>query len=373
MKSHGCSTRWRISLQVTLVILLAGAMVVAVPGCSGCKKSPATAKNKAKPKTKKQKQDEEDELEKKKKEKPKPDFEISKINTFPDDPTTEINYVKPGHWVIANLQMKANNFDFRGDLDCAAIGSDDNVMEVEKTAFQMRLSRPSTLPKGQIKNFEMLYHVPRRPFLANNLGRRQVQLRSALQAGRGGREVIIQKDGTIAMPEHCFFLTVLARDPDAYGYLKKIPSVQAPRWRPNEMAETGESSEFRLYYRVVLPKIEEFAPLPSHPLTWTSMSVVLWDELNPNQLSPDQQQAMLDWLHWGGATHHQRPGLARFVEGKFLGRLPAGRKSAVHRTAAGEFRFAESGVVGRQSADQRSARLDGAGQTADRWRSTETA
>jgi hypothetical protein len=54
------------------------------------------------------------------------------------------------------------------------------------------------------------------------------------------------------------------------------------------------------YYRLVLPLEPDKPPLSPHPLTWTPISHVLWDAMVPENLNPSQQQAMLDWLHWGG-------------------------------------------------------------------------
>ena len=38
----------------------------------------------------------------------------------------------------------------------------------------------------------------------------------------------------------------------------------------------------------------------AHPLTWSTISHVIWDGLAPEAVGTGQQQAMLDWLHWGG-------------------------------------------------------------------------
>ena len=54
------------------------------------------------------------------------------------------------------------------------------------------------------------------------------------------------------------------------------------------------------YYRLVLPMEPDKPTLSSHPLTWTTISHVIWDGLPPDVLSVSQQQALLDWLHWGG-------------------------------------------------------------------------
>src|SRR5262249_9038593 len=54
------------------------------------------------------------------------------------------------------------------------------------------------------------------------------------------------------------------------------------------------------YYRLVLPMDPDKPGLSSHPLTWTTISHVIWDGQAPDVLSLSQQQALLDWLHWGG-------------------------------------------------------------------------
>ncbi len=54
------------------------------------------------------------------------------------------------------------------------------------------------------------------------------------------------------------------------------------------------------YYRLVLPMEPDKPLLSAHPLTWTTTSHVIWDGLSPEVLSVSHQQALLDWLHWGG-------------------------------------------------------------------------
>lgn len=40
--------------------------------------------------------------------------------------------------------------------------------------------------------------------------------------------------------------------------------------------------------------------LPTHGLAWTSTAYVLWDDVGPELLDTPQQQALIDWIHWGG-------------------------------------------------------------------------
>jgi len=59
-------------------------------------------------------------------------------------------------------------------------------------------------------------------------------------------------------------------------------------------------TERQRYYRLVLPLEPTRPPLSPHPLTWTTISHVIWDGMAPDTLPAAQQQAMLDWIHWGG-------------------------------------------------------------------------
>ncbi len=49
-----------------------------------------------------------------------------------------------------------------------------------------------------------------------------------------------------------------------------------------------------------LPMEADKPALSSHPLTWTTISHAIWDGYTPDTLTFSQQQALLDWLHWGG-------------------------------------------------------------------------
>ena len=79
-----------------------------------------------------------------------------------------------------------------------------------------------------------------------------------------------------------------------------------------------------MHYRVILPPPDRRVPLPSQPLAWTPIAYLLWDGLRPNLLTPDQQQALLDWLHWGGQIIVSGPNSLDRAAGQFPGTLLAG-------------------------------------------------
>ena len=156
-----------------------------------------------------------------------------------------------------------------------------------------------------------------------------VWLRNTLRARRGGREVYGADEPTTMMPAYQFFFVVLADDPDRYGYLKRLDSIVPPS------VGEGNLAEATMHYRVILPPADRRVPLPSQGLTWTPIAYLLWDGLRPNLLTPDQQQALLDWLHWGGQIIVSGPNSLDLLRGSFLEPyLPALAAEAVRLPAA---------------------------------------
>ena len=86
---------------------------------------------------------------------------------------------------------------------------------------------------------------------------------------------------------------------DAYNDYAHWARFQA-MGAPSEDRSVTDDQERRRYYRLVLPLEPDKPLVSSHPLTWTTISHVIWDGMSPDILTSPQQQAMLDWLHWGG-------------------------------------------------------------------------
>ncbi|MBW3599627.1 MAG: hypothetical protein KY475_20435 [Planctomycetes bacterium] len=282
---------WRGAIS----LLLGAVLLVSLPGCRGCLGIDPVAERERKKK-------EAEEAAEKKKKKPKPDFEVANLQLTTADEQVLQNLVKPGHWTSASQVMRANNFDFPADLESSTVDRGGEPIELEHAPYGLRMSRPASLPKGQAKSFEMFFYIPRRVGATSQAPWFETKLRSR----RGGREAYGTLKPASVMPSFQYFMVVLAQDPDRYGYLKRLPSIIPP---------TDSIDQDTLqYYRVVLPQIEKLAPVPSHALTWTAIAHVVWDDLDVSVLSPDQQQAILDWLHWGGQLVISGP--------NSLGRLP---------------------------------------------------
>ncbi|MDA1055136.1 MAG: hypothetical protein O3C40_32340 [Planctomycetota bacterium] len=287
-----------MSKTMLWLCLTLGSLVV-LTGCRGCSNDPLVERDK-------KLEDEEN-----KKKKPEEDFEFQLAHTVPADDTLAAPFVKPGHWVTVAHDLKANNRNVHAELHTTATDRNEKPIFVDDTPFMLSSSRPAPLPKGQAKRFETPYFIPRTE------GGKTVGLHRELRAAPSGN--LLKKDWqpVLNMEGYQYFFMVLAADPDRYGYLKRLPSVSSP-------TADDYTTDAYLYYRVLLPQLKRIAPLPTNPLTWTSTAYILWDDADPNMLTPDQCQAMLDWLYWGGQLVISGPNTLEKLKGTFLDEyLPA--------------------------------------------------
>ncbi len=293
--------------KTMLWLCLAMAGTVVLTGCRGCT-DPIVERDKKL------------EDEEKKKKKPEEDFEFQLARTVPADDTLAAPLVKPGHWVTFAHDLKANNGDARADLHTSATDQDLRPFFVDETPFMLTSSRPAPLPKGQQKRFETPYFIPR---AATDAAGKNAGLHRELRAAPSGNLLKMDWQRLTNMEGYQYFFMVLAADPDRFGYLKRLPSVKAP-------VADDFNTDYYLYYRVLLPQLDRIAPLPSNPLTWTSIAYILWDDADPNMLTPDQCQAMLDWLNWGGQLIINGPNTLEKLQGTFLEEyLPASATNTI--------------------------------------------
>ncbi len=257
------------------------------------------------------------ELERLKKEKPKPNFSQFRVFTEPNeksftDPKEKENQrivtaLKPGHWTSILVETKANNFDFSGEMVSTPQDQQQNPIGLEGSSFRLVTSRPVALPKGQQKSLETLFFAPR-----SAVPRTSTWIANRLHDRRHGEQSQATMEPILHMPSFQYFLVVLARDRSRWGYLKVLDCVRPP-------AEfVPINAEEACYYRVLLPRTDQPLALPTQSLCWTNIAYLVWDDVLPTALSPEQQQALLDWLHWGGGLIISGPQTLDALRGTFL-------------------------------------------------------
>ena len=296
-----------------------------LPGCGGCRQDPA------KEKTQEEIEKELMERRRKEAEKPKADFEAKGVSTRP--PAAQVvgtNY-KPGHWTGAVLENAlANNFDFVGEMELQVTEKGEPV-PLLASPFELAFCRDMALAKGQPKGLESLLYVP--PVTSN------CSVACRWNASRGGRRAFEMGHALSGhMPSYQYHLVVMARLPELYGYVQRLDSVKS---------SGGIDNPKTVYYLVALPAPGRRLALPAHALQWTSIACVLWDDADPGSLNPDQQQAMLDWLHWGGQLILSGPDTLDTLRDSFLAPyLPA---VAVGTCELGKADFAELNALSANS------------------------
>lgn len=318
----GESAGW-LALRSTL-ILLAGMGVACTSGCGGGDKQPNASQNGSKDSAK----DKADEAKKKTKDKKKkkPEFEIGqlapRLSPVVSDAETDSprRLVKPGHWTSTVQPLKANYEDFVGRAEAKLVDTNNVPLVLTDTPFTLSFTRPVVLAKGRQKFVEGELLIPA------DVG--NVLVHSAVYRRDSYSPIRAKPVSLIRMPSFQYFLLVLAKEPGRYGFLKVADAVRSP-W------EDEDGTPADRHYQVLLSGATKQLPLSANALTWTSLAYLVWDEVDPTRLSPGQQQALIDWLHWGGRLIVNGPDSLDTLKGSFLDKyLPAEGDGSHNVTAA---------------------------------------
>jgi hypothetical protein len=214
------------------------------------------------------------------KDKNRPPFEFFRSRVAPFD---VLPYVKANHWCTLLFELRANDDDYDGFLKSDPVRMLGRPQEVY-------YRREARLLKEKRANLTLQIMVPS--------ASGQVPKDIAVEMVRAGalRPDASWQATLTTLPPHQMLVLVLSKDATtkfaAWNRMSAIIPSGAER-------DAGEIEKLR-YYRLVLPMEHDKPALSSHPLTWTTISHTIWDGYAPDDLSVSQQQAMLDWLHWGG-------------------------------------------------------------------------
>ncbi|MDR3633841.1 MAG: hypothetical protein P4L84_08390 [Isosphaeraceae bacterium] len=211
------------------------------------------------------------------KEKIRPPLEFFRSQVMPWD---ALPYIKANQWITLNVEMRANHDDYTGILETEAVPL--RAMPIEIEYF-----RDARLLKAQRAAIPIQVMLPRIP---RELNMRLVRP-DAIRADEGWPATLRK------IEPHQMLVVVLTKESnDAYA-----PWARYQAFSPASVDRQDPNEVDRLkYYRLVLPLDPEKPLLPSHPLTWSAISHVIWDAMPPDRLRVPQRQALLDWLHWGG-------------------------------------------------------------------------
>jgi hypothetical protein len=242
-----------------------------VVGCEGCRRDPQT-------------QDEEAEA-------PLEDFSARPPQAFPADANPVGGGIKPGHWMTASQSLKSNKIDARGELlsRASASGASITTGQEQTSSGGIPTVRPVVLPKGQLRRFDyrILAPVP-----ASNDQKRSYLSSRFVSAGRTVFFDTGRQPFNVLSSEE-FFFVILTNRPERFA------KFQVADWvRPYRDEQSFKDSSAN--YRIVFPPTKDLLPLAETMIDWTSTAVLLWDDLPPDALTPQQQTAVADWVRFGG-------------------------------------------------------------------------
>jgi hypothetical protein len=227
-------------------------------------------------------------IERTKKKLEKLPFEYLRSQVAPMD---VIPLVKRYHWATLSIELRANYQAFDGVLQTASEANGRPQLPLPDMPRAMLFQRDALLPKDQTVKRSLEIFISR---LEKNSERVVMELS---RPGRLRADIGFEANLQRLLP-HQMLIAILSSEPDAYKSWTKMQAA-LPSTGNHDPAALDRVS----YYRLVMP-MEPLRPnLSPHPLTWTPISHVVWDDFAPENLSQgsfSQQQAILDWLHWGG-------------------------------------------------------------------------
>ncbi len=216
-------------------------------------------------------------------------FTTEPATVYPADQNAVFKHVKPGHWMTAEQSMRSNLTDSRGELTTVASVRSQNIdLSSDANLPGIPTVRPVTLPKGQMRAFDLRFRVP----VPNSVNTRQIMLASRLTPRSGGVLSIGAQPFKVMRGSEYFFV-VLTNRPDQFT------RFQVADWTQLDVTDI-ETGIREANYRVVVPNANGLIPLPETMLDMTSIAVIFWDDLSEDALTPMQQSAIADWVRFGG-------------------------------------------------------------------------
>ncbi len=237
---------------------------------------------------------------------PESEYTFDGAQPLPQGQTLAQSGVKPGHWFTVAESLRSNRTDQRGvlrhsfewmqaptvmDLDMGLDAPVGAPPPLPTERLPLYCERPAVLPKGRTRRLDarLLAGSPK----ALRRGSR-VFLSGQFLSSTQGTGLDTGRQSVALMQPQEYFFVILTRRPERFSWL------QSADWLRPPLNDTEFDVQQAINYRLVIPKVEGLLALPETMLDWTSTAVLLWDDLEPAALTPEQQRAISDWLHFGG-------------------------------------------------------------------------
>ncbi len=220
--------------------------------------------------------------------------------TIPSESGIVVSYVKPGHWYQANTRLTANQQDESLTISLSPVDRLGKEVPMNSGTAPIRYQRSVSLAKGQQKSVSLMYL---QPDVALGSFEEEMDfskettpalLRIQYSAKGFGTPMLQESNPLRLLYGYQYCLVTLCRDPARYSFLR---ALDCTTWSSHIKAPDERITP----HRILDIKEDDIATqFPSRFYAMTSMSHLMINDGSPALLNLDQQQAVTDWLHFGG-------------------------------------------------------------------------
>ncbi|MFN9642953.1 MAG: hypothetical protein ACK56W_23420 [Pirellula sp.] len=254
-------------------------LLTVVVGCRGC--NPQTAKPK-------------DPEEEKKKLR----ITSSEMRTLPFSKDTIGNFHKPGHWYQANHKLKANQQDESLTAKVSIFSRERKLVPTFPGASPMEFQRNIAIGKDQEKNIALKFYQPDIAVNNEEMDMTSETIPSYLGVNysmRGvGTTVFAGEYPARLLPGYQYNIVSISVDPARYVFWRGLDCMV---WPSQKLTTELRIAPHRM---IDLNEDEIASQFPEHLYSMTSISHLVINDASPSRFSTEQQNAILDWLYFGG-------------------------------------------------------------------------
>ena len=235
---------------------------------------------------------------------PESEYTFDGAQPLPQGQSLAQSGVKPGHWFTVAESIRSNRTDQRGvlrhsfewtqapsesDLAPQPPAGSPPAAAIER--LPLYCERPAVLPKGRTRRLDARLLAGSPKTLRSGA---RVYLNGQFLSSTQGTGLDTGRQSVTLMQPQEYFCIILTKRPERFSWL------QSADWLRPPVDNTEFNLDQPINYRLVIPKAEGLLALPETMLDWTSTAILLWDDLDPAALTPEQQRAISDWVRFGG-------------------------------------------------------------------------
>jgi hypothetical protein len=219
------------------------------------------------------------------------------LRTLPFSKDTIGNFHKPSHWYQANHKLKANQQDESLTAKVGIFSQERKLVPTFPGTSPMEFQRSLAIGKDQEKNIALKFYQPDVPVI-NEDDRTSQTTPSYLAVNysmRGvGTTVFAGEYPAKLMPGYQYNIVSISVDPARYVFWRGLDCMV---WPSQKMMPDERIAPHRM---TDLNEDEIASQFPEHLYSMTSISHLVINDASPSRFSTEQQNAILDWLYFGG-------------------------------------------------------------------------